>query len=341
MLLLLLAAGTALLILVGEMLAPVLAALVIAYLLDQVIALLGRRGCPRRVGVGLIFAGFMGTLLLTVFWLIPLIGQQLSTLFTELPNMLTRGQETLMALPARYPRFVSEAQLNELVVRAQGEAAALGQTVLSYSLTSLMGLATVLVYLFIVPFLVFFFLKDRDLLKSWVVGRLPKERNLARRVWREVREQIGNYVRGKVLEMVIVGFVTYIAFAVFDLRFALLLSVLVGISVLIPYIGVVVATVPVMLVGYFQWGFSTEFGSLLLIYSVIQAIDGVILVPLLFSEAVKLHPVAIIIAILFFGGVWGFWGVFFAIPLATLVKAVLNAWSSEPPPANPHVEILT
>ncbi|MNT53842.1 hypothetical protein D3C72_1909530 [compost metagenome] len=61
-------------------------------------------------------------------------------------------------------------------------------------------------------------------------------------------------------------------------------------------------------------------------YLVIQALDGNLLVPLLFSEAVNLHPVAIIIAVLVFGGLWGFWGVFFAIPLATLVKAVLNAW---------------
>jgi putative permease len=55
-------------------------------------------------------------------------------------------------------------------------------------------------------------------------------------------------------------------------------------------------------------------------------VDAVVLIPLLFSEVVNLHPVAIIVAILFFGGLWGFWGVFFAIPLATLVKAVLNAW---------------
>jgi putative permease len=61
-------------------------------------------------------------------------------------------------------------------------------------------------------------------------------------------------------------------------------------------------------------------------YSILQAIDGVLLVPLLFSEAVNLHPVAIIVAILLFGGLWGFWGVFFAIPLATAVKAILNAW---------------
>jgi putative permease len=61
-------------------------------------------------------------------------------------------------------------------------------------------------------------------------------------------------------------------------------------------------------------------------YGVIQLLDGNVLVPLLFSEAVNLHPVAIIVAVLFFGGIWGVWGVFFAIPLATLVSAIFSAW---------------
>jgi len=83
-----------------------------------------------------------------------------------------------------------------------------------------------------------------------------------------------------------------------------------------------------MLVALFQWGASAEFGYVMIAYGIIQALDGNLLVPLLFSEAVNLHPVTIIIAVILFGGLWGFWGVFFAIPLATLVKAVLNAWPS-------------
>jgi putative permease len=75
-----------------------------------------------------------------------------------------------------------------------------------------------------------------------------------------------------------------------------------------------------------QFGWSGDFALVMVIYGVIQFIDGNILVPLLFSEAVNLHPVAIITAILLFGGLWGLWGVFFAIPLATLIKAVINAW---------------
>jgi putative permease len=87
-----------------------------------------------------------------------------------------------------------------------------------------------------------------------------------------------------------------------------------------------VVTIPVALIAFFQWGWGSEFAYLMIVYGIIQALDGNVVVPLLFSEAVNLHPVAIIVAVLLFGGLWGLWGVFFAIPLATLVKAVLSAW---------------
>jgi putative permease len=112
----------------------------------------------------------------------------------------------------------------------------------------------------------------------------------------------------------------------------MLLGVVVGLSVLVPYIGATVVTLPVAVIAYFQWGFTGDFGYIMLAYAVIQALDGNVLVPLLFSEVVNLHPIAIIVAVLVFGGLWGFWGVFFAIPLATLVQAVLSAWPRAPKP---------
>ena len=147
-----------------------------------------------------------------------------------------------------------------------------------------------------------------------------------RQIWSEMNQQIANYVRGKFIEIIIVGGVSSIVFSLLGLNYALLLGILVGLSVLIPYIGALVVTVPVAMIAFFQWGWSNEFIYVLVAYGVIQMLDGNVLVPILFSEAVNLHPVAIILAVLVFGGLWGFWGVFFAIPLATLCKAVLNAW---------------
>jgi len=198
--------------------------------------------------------------------------------------------------------------------------------VVSLSVASVYGLMTVMVYILLVPVLAFFFLKDKQNILNWFSQRLPTQRRLADQVWIDVNEQVANYVRGKVWEIFIVGTVTFATFSLMGLQYALLLATMVGFSVIIPYIGAAVVTVPVAVIAWFQWGWGADFGWLMFAYGVLQALDGYLLVPLLFSEVVNLHPVAIIIAILVFGGLWGFWGVFFAIPLATLVQAVLKAW---------------
>ena len=174
--------------------------------------------------------------------------------------------------------------------------------------------------------MVFFLLKDKQQMLDAVRRVLPRNRGLAGQVWSEMNQQITNYIRGKVLEMVVVGVATWIAFLVLGLNYALLLAVLVGLSVLIPYIGALAATLPVICVGLFQWGLGSDFWTMMVVYLIIQALDGNVLVPVLFSEAVNLHPLVIILAVVIFGGLWGFWGVFFAIPLATLIKAVVHAW---------------
>ena len=139
-------------------------------------------------------------------------------------------------------------------------------------------------------------------------------------------DQMSNYVRGKVVEIIIVGGISYFCFAWLGLSYAALLGLLVGLSVIIPYIGAILVTIPVAAVGFIQWGLYESFYYVMVAYVVIQVLDGNVLVPLLFSEAVNLHPLAILLAVIFFGGIWGVPGVFFAIPLATLVKAVINAW---------------
>ncbi len=141
----------------------------------------------------------------------------------------------------------------------------------------------------------------------------------------EMNQQITNYIRGKVLEMIVVGVATWIGFILFDLNYSLLLAVLVGFSVLIPYIGAFVVTIPVVGVALFQFGAGPEFLEPVCGVPDYSGLDGNLLVPVLFSEAVNLHPLVIILSVAIFGGLWGFWGVF-AIPLATLIKAVVHAW---------------
>ncbi|MHB1240358.1 MAG: AI-2E family transporter [Gammaproteobacteria bacterium] len=328
----LLAAGFAVVVGMGYMLAPVLASIVIAYLLEGIVGALQRRHVPRLVGVIAVQILFLGFLLILIFGLIPLLYQQLTQLVHEFPHMIARGQKALLHLPERYPEFFTTQQVQDLIVAVRAEIGSLGQHVVSMSLASVFSVIALLVYLILVPLLVFFFLEDKARILAWTADCLPQERSLLQQVWGDVNAQIGNYVRGKFVEILIVWAATAATLAILGLKYAMLLGALVGFSVLVPYIGAVVVTIPVALVAFSQWGLTSEFAYVMVAYGIVQALDGNVLVPLMFSEVVNLHPIAIIVAVLVFGGVWGFWGVFFAIPLATLVEAVMRAWPRNPPP---------
>lgn len=324
-LLLLLLVSLLLIVTLGDVLAPVIASLVAAFMMQGMIARLMSWRAPRWLAITLTYLLFMGLFFGFIFGLMPLVWKQLTSLIQELPVLLREVQKTLMQLPQRSD-LISEAQVRELIGVAGAEIGKFGQQVVTFSLAQLPNLLGLLIYLVLVPILVFFFLKDKDLILGWMKTFLPHRRPLMAKIWAEMNDQVANYVRGKGIEIVIVGSVTYVSFIWLELNYAALLALLVGLSVVIPYIGAAVVTVPVVIVGYLQWGVGSEFYTLLFVYGLIQAIDGNVLVPLLFSEVVNMHPVAIILSVLVFGGVWGLWGVFFAIPLATLVKAILNAW---------------
>lgn len=331
---LLLLLGFSVVIFTGAMLLPVFAGIVIAYLLDGGVQFLERRGSGRGRAVILVFMVFMAVLVFVLFGLVPLLTRQVVEFMQELPSMLTRGQQVMMRLPELSP-YIDEEQVRGLIAAIGTEVRGLSHTIVTRSITSLSSVITLIMYLVLMPLLVFFFLKDKWLILGWFDGFLPKERSLMNRVWADMDKQLGNYVRGKFWEIIIVAFAGGVTFSIMGLNYALLLGALVGLSVVVPYVGAVVVTFPVLLVALFQWGWGPEFAYLVTLYLVVQALDGVVLVPLMFSEVTNLHPIAIIVAVLTFGGIWGFWGVFFAIPLATLVQALLVAWPRvyDSPPA--------
>ncbi|WP_279487493.1 AI-2E family transporter [Aeromonas veronii] len=310
----------------GDLLAPLLVALVMAYLLEWPVARLQKAGLSRTLATSVILILFIAVAVASLLGLIPTLVSQGINLAKEAPAMLTHAQDYVRTLPDKYPELIDVSLVETVIDNIRQRILSGGEHLVSASLSSLVNVVAIMIYLILVPLMVFFMLKDKRVLIGSLRRFLPRNRTLVNRVWVEMNNQIINYIRGKVIEILIVGIATYVPFALMGLRYSVLLAVAVGFSVLIPYIGAAVVTVPVAMVALFQWGLTPEFAWLMVAYLVIQALDGNLLVPVLFSEAVNLHPVAIIIAVLVFGGLWGFWGVFFAIPLATLVKAVINAW---------------
>lgn len=316
----------AIIIILGKPLAPFLSSVVLAYLLESVVLRLEHLKIPRIISVLIVFLVFVAILMFLIFWVIPVLINQISQLVQDLPAYLSKGLEFVRKLPETYPNLISEEQATSLTTTITNELTQFGQGMVAKTLTSVFSVISIGVFLILTPILVFFMLKDKSQIMLWFSRFTPKDSNLTMSIWSEVDEQLGNYVKGKVMEIFIVGLVTYIVFILFNLEYSILLATLTGFSVLVPYIGAALVTIPIALVAFFQFGWGPDFAWIMVSYGIIQLLDGNVLVPWLFSEVNNLHPVAIIVAVLFFGGIWGFWGVFFAIPLATVVNAIINAW---------------
>lgn len=318
--------GAGLVYFLGNLLAPVFIGLIVAYLLDGLVGLLQRSHVPRLAAVWIVFSVFLVGMIVMILWLLPLTVKQISQLVQQLPGLLATTQHRLLQLPNNYPDLISENQIRQVIQFLNTGISTLGRRVVTISLASVVELLHLVVYLVLVPFMVFFMLKDKKTILAWGRRFLPDNMDLTESVWQEANVQVTNYIRGKGWELLIIWGISYGVFKALGLEFALLISLFVGLSVIIPYVGVTVMGFVMALVAFIQWGWSSEFAWAMVAYAVIQILDGNLLAPLLLSGVVNLHPVAIVVAVLLFGGLWGLWGLFFAIPLATLANAVVKAW---------------
>jgi putative permease len=322
----LLTAAFLILFFLGNILTPFLISIIFAYLLVGMQKRLEDYGLNSTIALIVTFSFFLLLGIALMVWLGPLVYQQLQSLILEIPKWVNAFMIFAQNVPEKYPDLVSSDQITAFLQSLSGQITAISQDFLKASIAGIQNTVTIAINLVLLPILVFFFLFDRESIISDFLNILPRERAMLKKVWVEMDGQLSNYARGKAIEIVIVGSAAAIIFMYFGLEYIALLSVLVGFSVLIPFLGAFIVTLPVAAVGLLQFGLSFDFWLLMGAYLVLQILDGYLLVPILFSDAVKLHPVVIMLAVFVFGGMFGFWGVFFAIPIATLIKAIWNSW---------------
>jgi len=313
-----------LLIFIGPILAPVLLGIALAYVLDGVVELLARCKLPRMLAIAVAGGGALLLLLFTVLAVLPLLTEQVGRLVAHAPQYVQSLRDMLQQLQRSNVEWINPIYIQKLIAAVAAQLQEWGGALLSFSIASIPGMITLLVYAVLVPVMVFFFLKDKELIIAWAQQFLPSDRSLLQRVWSELDTQIGNYIRGKFWEAFIVGIAMWLVFWWMGHEYALLLGVLTGVSVWIPFVGAAVVTFPVIFLSFFQWGWTDTMAYAVLAYAIVQTIDANVVVPWLFSEIVDLHPVAIIVGILMFGSLWGIVGVIIAIPMAALVKSVIS-----------------
>ena len=315
----------------GSVLTPFIISIIVAYLLVGMQKKIQSYNISEKISLVITFSIFIVAGATLVIWLVPLLYTQLQAFVLDVPNLISNFRDFISELPSKFPDLVSSDQITIFFQAVSEEISALAQNIVKTSISSIQSAITVLLYIILFPILVYFFLFDRKNIIDGFLKVIPGRRKMFTSIWAEMDVQLSNYVRGKTIEIFIVGIAAAIIFSSLGLRYSALLSVLVGLSVIIPYVGAFLVTIPVVVVGLLQFGLGTQFTILISLYLLLQALDGNLLVPIIFSETVKLHPVIIILAVFIFGSMFGFWGVFFSIPIATFIKAVWNAWPSSSP----------
>ena len=309
-----------------QTISPILVAIVLAYMLEGLVQnLMKTAGIVRNISVVVVFFMFLILSVITLFMLIPLLLDQLTLFVKSLPEIFDKSKNLILGMYDQN-EYIPKDYIDSIFLGLQGETSKLGNSIFAYSLASAGGLFAIIVYTILVPIMIFFMLFDKEAINGWISKFFPKKLELTQKAYSELNLKIGNYIRCKFIEIIIVWVASFILFISLGLNYSLLLSFLCGVSVIIPYVGMIAVTIPIVLVAYFQWGIASEFWYVVIGHLLIQAIDGNVVVPILFSDAVNIHPFAILLSILFFGSVWGIWGVFFAIPLAVLINTILNVW---------------
>ena len=314
----------------GSIITPFMISIVVAYLLVGMQKKIQSYDVSANVALIITFSVFIITGAALLIWLVPLLYIQLQAFILDVPNLINNFLEFISGLPAKFPDLVSSEQIAIFFQAVSEEVSAIAQNIVKSSISGIQSAITFLLYIILFPILVYFFLFDRKNIIEGFIKIIPGKREMLTNIWAEMDIQLSNYVRGKTIEIFIVGIAAAIIFVSLGLKYSALLSVLVGLSVIIPFVGAFLVTIPIVVVGLLQFGLGTEFYLLIGLYLILQALDGNLLVPIIFSETVKLHPVVIILAVFIFGSMFGFWGVFFSIPIATFIKAVWNAWPSSP-----------
>ena len=312
----------------GSILTPFMISVVVAYLLVGLQKKIQTYNLSAYTSLVITFSIFIVTGAALLIWLVPLLYIQMQAFVLDAPNLINNFLDYISELPAKFPDLVSSEQISIFFQAVSDEITAIAQNIVKSSISGIQSAITFLLYIILFPILVYFFLFDRKNIIDGLLKVVPGKREMLSNIWKEMDIQLSNYVRGKTIEIFIVGIVAAVIFVSVGLKYSALLSVLVGLSVIIPYVGAFLVTIPVVIVGLLQFGLGTEFYVLVGLYLLLQALDGNLLVPIIFSETVKLHPVVIILAVFIFGSMFGFWGVFFSIPIATFIKAVWNAWPS-------------
>lgn len=310
---------------------PIVLALIFFYLLRPILRLLEDFKIPRIWGILIIFLGVVGLITLLIVLVFPFLRSQFQTLIEEFPTYFMQLLTDVDAFlrTSFVGNYYSESNftIDTLLTTLPGNITDTLQNTVTSIITGVTGLIStitgVILSVVIVPFILFYLLKDGEKLPEYFLKLLPPRfRDDTREVFTEADKQLGAYIQGQLIVAFCIGVMVYIGFLIIGMDYALLLGVLAMVTSIVPYIGPAIAITPAAIIALVTSPFMLV--KLAIVWTVVQLVEGNLISPQVMGKTLFIHPVTIIFVLLTAGSLFGIVGVILGIPMYALLRVLVS-----------------
>lgn len=302
---------------------PFAIGLFITYILDPVVVFLINKGLKRSVAVALIYFILIGSIIIALLYIIPVILIELNKLIDTIPFYTRETQVFIKDIRTKYKTSLP-VSVQEVIDRNIAQIEKILLSILQNMANIIMGWFTSLFSIILGPVVGFYLLKDLDKIKMNIVFYLPPyhKKNIICFL-EKIDTTLGRYIRSQLIVSLIIGVLTTLALYILKIDFALLIGLLAGVTNIIPYFGPFIGALPAVLIALLRY--PNKIVWLIVAIIIIHELESGIISPHVVGENVGLHPLTVIFSLLAGGAFFGLWGMILAVPLAALIKIILES----------------
>ncbi|MBP2622501.1 AI-2E family transporter [Streptococcus oricebi] len=307
---------------------PVILSGLIYYLINPIVDFMEKHKVNRLLAITIVFILIALLLIWGLAVLIPKMQEQIFSFIKNIPDYMEQAERALDGLVENQISEELRPQIAEVFTKFSSQlttwASSFSSRAVNWAGSFIGATSQVVVALIIMPFIVFYLLRDGKNLKSYLTKFLPKNfREPTAKVLSEVNSQLANYVRGQVTVAVIVALMFILFFKIIGLRYGVTLGILAGFLNLVPYLGSFLAMLPALVLGLIAGPIMLL--KVIVVFIVEQTIEGRFVSPLILGSQLSIHPITILFVLLTSGSMFGIWGVLLGIPLYASIKVVVSA----------------
>ncbi len=317
---------------------PIIGAGAIFYVTNPLVNWLEKKKVPRIGGTGIVFLIIVLVIMISVTIIAPIVQRQFSNLIDNIPAMVETTQKFINMWQDN--QNIIPSQLDDTVQRITGNLDSYAETLTTFIIDLIGQIFSFVFAFFLIPFFLFFMLKDGHKFVPFVSQFLSKHKAKSfKELTADINHTLSSFIQGQFIVSLCVGVMLYIGYIIIDLDYSLTLALFAILMNFIPFIGPFLSAIPAVIVGFFQDPIMVVW--VILVMVIAQQIEGNFISPNIMGRALSIHPLTVITLILAAGGIAGFLGLLFIIPAYAVVKAVVahfyHEWQKKQPGNDPNI----